>query len=148
MAKPRRYKQIYTDTKDLGDDGGQILLGSFAPISNANQIKKSYFHNVIMTYILQADGPVGSDQGGVVFYLSSSNVWSDNDVVTARASAFGGGSVNLSFKGMVSGETFDDMPGGKCYLWAECTDTSAVLNTSIRYTAEVWGSQLLQYYTA
>ena len=87
----KRYKQVVTATKDLGSAGGQILLGSIAPITNRNQLGRAYCHNILMTYILQGDAAAGSDQGGVVFYVSSNSSWSDSDVIAARAARYGEG---------------------------------------------------------
>ena len=149
MARRRRrqkmYKQVVTTTTDMGDSGGQILLGNLAPITGRNQLGKAYCNNITATYILNADGAVASDQGGLVFYLSSSSGWSDSDVITARASPYGGGTVTLPVKRWMSGEETDDAPGGKLYLWAEVTDTSLTVNTSVRITLEVWGTALLLY---
>ena len=146
--RSRRYKQVITATKDLGAAGGQILIGSLAPITNRNQLGRAYCHNIVMTYILQGDAAADPDQGGVVFYLSSNSVWADTDVVSARAASFGGGTINIPVRAWVSGEVTDDAPGGKLYLYAEATDVTLAANVDIRYTAEVWGSALLQYYTA
>ena len=148
MARAKRYKQIVTATKDLDDAGGQILIGSLAPITNRNQLGRAYCHNIVMTYILQGGTEADPDQGGVVFYVSSNSTWSDGDVVCARARSFGGGTLNIPIRAWVSGEVTDDAPGGKLYIYAEATDVTATQNVFIRYTAEVWGSALLQYYTA
>ena len=146
--KAKRYKQVITATKDLDDAGGQILIGSLAPITSRNQLGRAYCHNIVMTYILQGDAAADPDQGGVVFYLSSNSSWSDSDCICARAAAFGGGTVNIPVRAWVSGEVTDDAPGGKIYVYAEATDVTSLINVNIRYTAEVWGSALLQYYAA
>ena len=140
------YKQVVNDTVDLGDSGAQTLLGSLAPITNRNQLGRAYCNNLVITYILNADGPVEDDVGGVVFYISSNSSWAESDVITARAMPYGGGTINVPVKAWVSGEMTDDAPGGKLYLYAECTDTSLILNTEIRFTAEIWGSALLQFF--
>ena len=144
----KMFKQVVNDTVDLGDAGAQTLLGSLAPITNRNQLGRAYCNNLVLTYILNQDGAVGDDVGGVVFYISSNATWAESDVISARAMPYGGGTINLPVKAWVSGTETEDAPGGKLYLYAECTDTSAVLNTDIRFTAEVWGSALLQFYSA
>ena len=146
--RTRRYKQVTTATKDLGSAGSQILLGSLAPITNRNQLGRAYAHNIMMTYILQGDAAAGADQGGVVFYLSSNSSWADSDVICARSAAYGGGTLNIPVRAWVSGEVTDDAPGGKIYLYAEATDMTVVTDVEIRYTAEIWGSALLQYFAA
>ena len=144
-SRRKMYKQVVNTEEDLGDSGTQVQIGKLTPISTRNQLGKAYCNNMMITYILQADGPTSDDVGGVVFYVCSSSTFSAEDVITARALPYGGGSINLPVKAWVSGETFDDMPGGTLYIFAESTDTSLSLNVKIRYTAEVWGSALLQY---
>ena len=139
------YKQVVNAEKDLGDSGAQVLIGSLHPVYNRNQLGRAYCSNIMQTWILQTDGPVEDDVGGVVFYLTSSSTFAAEDVITARASPFGGGTINLPVKAWVSGEETDDAPGGKLFIYAECTDTSAILNTKIRLTSEVWGTALLNY---
>ena len=56
--------------------------------------------------------------------------------------------MNLPIRAWVSGEVTDDAPGGKLYIYAEATDMTVLTDVEIRYTAEIWGSALLQYYTA
>ena len=153
MARTRRrrkkqYKQVVTDTKSLGSSGGQILIGTLAPIANRNQLGRAFCKNITMTYMLQGDAAAGADQGAVTFYIGSNSAWADSDVITARSAAYGGGTLNIPVNAWVSGEVTDDAPGGKLYVWAECTDMTVVTNVDIRYTAEIWGSALLQYYTA
>ena len=145
--RSRNYKVIETATKDLGDAGDQILLGTIQPITSGNQAFSGWFKNVVCTYVLQDEDATESSVGGVVFYLSSNTTWNDDDVITARAMPFGGGSVSLSANRKVSGELFDDMVGGKVALWAEATDVSAVNNLSIRYTVECWG-RFIQYFAS
>ena len=137
------YKQTVTTTQDMGDSGGQILLGTLKPLSGRNQLGRAYCNNVRATYILNADGAVYGDQGGMIWYISSSSTWSDDDVICARAARFGGGTVNLPVKRWISGEETDDAPGGTLYIYGEVTDTSAIVNTSIRITFEAWGTALL-----
>ena len=145
---PKRYKQVVTETVDLGDGGEQILIGKLSPITNRNQLGRAYCSNLVITYILNADGAVAGDQGGVVFYICSEDPFANVNVITARASPYGGGTVNLPVKAWVSGEETADAPGGELYIYAECTDTSLTINTSIRLTVEAWGSALLQYSVA
>ena len=101
-----------------------------------------------MTYILQGDSAADEDQGGVCFYITSNSSFADSDVVTARALAFGGGTINLPVHRWISGEVTDDAPGGKLYVWAEASDNTLTTDVDIRYTAEVWGSALLSYVLA
>ncbi len=146
--KQRNYKQVISATKDVGSAGGQVLIGSLSPLTARNQLGRAYCKNIVMTYILQGDAAADPDQGGVVFYISSNNTWADSDVITARARSFGGGTVNLPVHSWVSGEVTDDAPGGKLYVYAEATDVTGITDVDIRYTAEVWGSALLQYLAA
>ena len=145
--RPKNYKVIETATKNLGDSGDQILLGTIQPITSGNQAFSGWFKNVVVTYVIQDESASESSVGGVVFYLSSNTTWADDDVITARAVPFGGGSVSLSANRKVSGELFDDMVGGKVALWCEATDVSAINDLSIRYTAECWG-RFIQYFAS
>jgi len=148
MAKSRRrqnYKQVKSDTKDLGSAGAVTKLGELTPISARNQLGRAYCKNIMMTYILQGDAAADEDQGGVCFYITSGETFTNDDVITARARSFGGGSMSIPVHAWVSGEIEDDAPGGKLFLWAEATDVTLTTNVSIRYTAEVWGSALLSY---
>lgn len=132
-------------TKDLGSAGSVVKLGELTPISARNQLGRAYCKNITMTYILQGDAAADEDQGGVCFYITSSTSFENDDVITARARSFGGGTMNIPVHAWVSGEETDDAPGGKLFLWAEATDVTLSTNVSIRYTAEVWGSALLSY---
>lgn len=145
--RPRNYKVIETASKSLGDAGEQILLGTIQPITSGNQAFSGWFKNVVCTYVLQDEDATESSVGGIVFYLSSNTTWADDDVITARAVPFGGGTVSLTANRKVSGELFDDMVGGKVALWAEATDVSAVNNLNIRYTVECWG-RFIQYFAS
>ena len=140
MARRRRsrnYKQIDTFTKDMGDAGGQILLGSFQPIDPGTM--PGYLHNVNIASILNGGTEADPDQGGILFYLSSNSVWSDADVFSATAYSFGGGKASLSARRRVSGEIFDDATFGKVYLWGEVSDVTAVQNVALRLVIETWG---------
>ena len=121
-SRRRNYKQVVTATKSLGSAGSQVLIGSLSPLTARNQLGRAYVKNIVMTYILQGDTAADTDQGGIVFYVSSNNSWADSDVVTARALGFGGGTINIPIHRWVSGELTDDAPGGKLYVYAELTD--------------------------
>ena len=142
------YKQVVSATKDIGSSGDQVLIGSLSPLTARNQLGRAYVKNIVMTYILQGSSAADQDQGGVCFYVTSNNTFADSDVVTARARAFGGGTLNIPINRWVSGEVTDDAPGGKLYLWAESTDVTLTTDIEIRYTAETWGTALLQYLAA
>ena len=141
MARRRRgrrlYKQVKTFTKDLGSAGGQILLGSFNPIDAA--VSFGYLNNVICSSI-QNQGE--QETGGLMFYLTTDSSWNDDEVITARARPLGGGTVNLVAKRKVSAEVFDNMPGGKLYLWMEFTDITAITDVEARVVLEIWGNFL------
>ena len=132
--RARKYKTVTVNTKNMGSAGAQILLGSYIPMDET--ISFGYLNNVVATGFMN-DGE--NNNGGICFYLTRQSNWADSDVITARATQLGGGTVNLSAKQKVSGEVFDDMPGGRIYVWAELTDVTLTDDVEIRYVLEAWG---------
>jgi len=135
MAKRRMYKQVKTQSKDMGSAGSQILLGTISPLDV--QVGTGYLKNVVCTALLN-DGD--GDNGGFMFYLSTSNSWNDDYVLTARACQLGG-TVSLS----AAGHNFirDDVADvsrndGELYVWGEVTDLGTTQNTA-RIVLEAWG---------
>ena len=124
-------------TKDMGSAGDQILLGSWNSIDPGTMT--AYLHNCNISAILQGDSAADPDQGGIMFYLSTNNSWADVDVFAASAYSFGGGKCSLTAKRKVSGEIFDDMIGGRVYLYGELSDTTATTDVSLRLAVEIWG---------
>ena len=135
--RARNYKTMDVFTKDFGDAGAQLLIGSWSSIDPGTMT--GYLNNVNVTGILNGGTEADPDQGGMMFYLSTNNSWADVDVFSANAYAFGGGKCSLSAKRKVSGELFDDMVGGKVYLYGEVSDVTLTQNVSLRLAIESWG---------
>ena len=137
MAKSRRnYKQTKVATVNMGSAGTQILVGTISPLDV--QVGTGFLKNVVCT-ALQNDGD--GDNGGFMFYLSTSNSWNDDYVLTARATGSLGGTVSLSAAGhnYIRDDVADvSRNDGELYVWAEVTDLGTTQNTA-RIALEAWG---------
>ena len=133
--RPRIYKQVKTQTKDMGGSGTQILLGTISPIDV--QAGPGWLKNVVIS-VLQNDGD--GDNGGFMFYLSTSNSWNDDYVIAARATPGGlSGNVSLSARRYIRDSVADvSRNDAELYVWGEVTDLGTVSNTA-RIVIEAWG---------
>ena len=128
------YKQVKADTVDMGSTGAQILVGTISPIDV--QAGAGFLRNVVCT-CLQNDGD--GDNGAFVFYLSTSNSWNEDYVITARATMGMGGTVSLSANRAIKDNVADvSRNDAEFYVWAEVTDVGTTQNDA-RIILEAWG---------
>ena len=143
MAKrrySRNYKRVNVGTKSFGGSGGQILLASFSK-SDAQSSQVTWLNNVNVSAILN-DGDL--DQGGMLFYLTTSSTWNDTEVISANAMSGFGGKVSLSAKRRIRiNSAKDDGSFGMVYLWGEVTDISLTAAVMVRLVIEQWGKNCL-----
>ena len=141
MARRRRnYKIVNSDTKAMGSAGGQIRLGVISKVDA--QCISAYLNNVVVSAIINNyDG--GDTTPGIMFYLTTATTWSDDYIISAKATPIGG-TVSLSAKRYIK-ENEADLKGniGTVHLWAELTDITISDNIDLRYVCETWGSFLL-----
>ena len=146
MAKrkgPRNYKQVRTMTKSMGSSGGQehcLAVKKLDP-----QLVGSYLNNIVASIQLNSPTTIDPDASrttpAFTLYLTTSNVWNDDNVITARTVGGSGGTVSLSAKRYIKSDDEDvDGTTGPVHLWAEMTDIQGLLEeTEARITMEVWG---------
>ncbi len=143
MAKrrgPRNYKIMNVFSASMGSDGGQILLASFQK-SDAQSSQVSYLNNVQVTGLLQ-DGD--GDNGGVLYYLTTSGSWSDDEIISANGTAGFGGKVSLAAKRRIRiNQPKADGDFGMIYLWGEVTDLSYTQDVGLRIVLSTWGRNVL-----
>ena len=136
MAK--LYKQIKTQTDNFGSAGAQIRIGEIVKI-DPQMSQNGYVNNVKVSFLLNSDaGATGPVPGGFMAYLSTSDTWSDSNVVSAKAGRFAE-TVNLSAKHTIrqgSGNVTGNM--GPLYLYIELTDFG-IINVEGRVVVETWG---------
>ena len=133
--RPRIYKQVLADTVDFGGSGDQVLLATISPIDV--QAGPGWLKNVVIS-VLQNDGD--GDNGGFMFYLSTSNSWNDDYVIAARATPGGlSGNVSLSARRYIRDNVADvSRNDAELYVWGEVTDLGTTQNTA-RVIVEAWG---------
>ncbi len=160
MAKrrgARNYKQTVTGTKTLGTTGAQYHIGKVNKLDPA--LKGGYIKNFVVsvvqnnsTYSVPPPDPtdnVGGTalMGAFTVYLSNSasGDWSDDQVLTARSTGSGGGTVSLSARRFIKDdENADDNSVSPVHVWLEMTDvTSGATNLTARCTIEAWGRMIL-----
>ena len=136
----RNYKTMNVFSADMGAVGGQILLASFQK-SDAQSSQASYLNNVQVSALLQ-DGD--GDNGGILFYLTTSGTWSDDEIISANAVPGFGGKVSLAAKRRIRiNQPKADGDFGMVYLWGEITDLSYTTAVSCRIVVSTWGRQLV-----
>ena len=101
------------------------------------QAGPGWLKNVVIS-VLQNDGD--GDNGGFMFYLSTSNSWSDDYVIAARATPGGlSGNVSLSARRYIRDNVADvSRNDAELYVWGEVTDLGTTQNTA-RVIIEAWG---------
>ena len=137
MARRRPYKLVDAFSVNVGSSGGQVLLASFSKL-DAQGIT-GFLKNVqVSTIVNNYDG--GDETPGFMFYLTTSEVWSDAKIITATACPIAG-KVSLSANRYIkTNSEVADGNTGKVFLWVELTDITAVDNIEIRYVCETWGN--------
>ena len=156
-SRARNYKQIVTGTKNLGTGGTQYHIGKVNKLDPA--LRGGYLHNVVVsimqnntTYAVPPPVPsvnVGGTalMGAFTVYLSNSasGDWKDDQILAAKSTGSGGGTVSLSAKRFIKDDAnADDSSISPVHIWAEMTDvTSGATDLTARCTIEAWGRMVL-----
>ena len=123
----------------MGNAGDQILLGYIQKIDA--QGVTSYVHNVVLT-----GAPQDTEASDMTFtgYLTTSATWGDTNVITARCTGSGGGTLSLSAKRSIQ-ENAEITAGneGLIYVWGETSDSLA--NEEFRIIVEVWSNGFTEF---
>ena len=146
----RVYKQSVTGTKTLGTAGAQFHIGKVNKLDPA--LKGGYIKNFVVS-VLQNNTTIidpaidSALMGAFTVYLSNAPAgsWSDDQVLTARSTASGGGTVSLSARRFIKDdENADDSSIAPVHVWLEMTDiTSGATDLTARCTIEAWGRMIL-----
>ncbi len=156
-SRSRVYKQTITGTKTLGTAGAQFHIGKVNKLDPA--LKGGYIKNFVVsvvqnnsTYSVPPPDP-GDNVGGTALmgaftvYLSNSasGDWKDDQVLTARSTGSGGGTVSLSARRFIKDDVnADDNSTSPVHVWLEMTDvTSGATDLTARCTIEAWGRMIL-----
>ena len=139
MAKgPRRYKQIITQTKDMGSAGAQVCCASITALDP--QAMSGYLHNVRVSAILNEHSSNAQESGGIMCYLTTASSWSDDNVISARAMPQFGGNISLSAKRYIKDKFQDSSRNdGPMYVWVELTEATLTEDQELRVAVEAWG---------
>ena len=126
----------------MGSLGGQFHLATVKKIDP--NLASGFLNNCIVSCQNNNidDTEVASP---FTLYLSNSGAgdWSDEQVITARATAVGGGSVSLTAKRVIRSDTTeDDNSFSPVHIWAETADTSSTEDQA-RFTIEAWGRMII-----
>ena len=136
--KSKLYKTVNVATKNVGSAGGQVRIGVIDKIDA--QGMSGYLNNVRLSVLLNDPESIHSHgAGGFIAYLTTSNSWNDDYILTATAGNFAD-TVNLTAKRRIvenANQTFGNQ--GQLHLWVELTDIS-LTSDEIRYVAECWGN--------
>ncbi len=151
MAKrSRNYKQVTTGTKNMGRTGAQVHIGKVNKLDPA--LRGGYLHNVVVsimqdnaTYLVA--GAEVALMGAFTVYLSNSasGDWQDSQILTAKSTAAGGGTVSLSAKRFIKDDAnADDSSISPVHIWLEMTDvTAGATDMTARVVIESWGRMVL-----
>ena len=140
------YRTLNAFTKNMGHVGDQIILAKFDKIDAQNS-PGAYLKTVKVSALLSdEDGAtVTSGAAGMIFYLTTSEDWSDDYIITAGAVTGGGGSTWLSARRSIKtdAETAAQTLGntGPVHLWGEVTDIGTD-DVQIRVVVETIGRYL------
>ena len=148
--KSRNYKQSVTFTKNMGASGAQEHIGKITKLDPA--LKSGFLNNVVVSAM--ANKQSGSTQieraalQAFTIYLSNAKAgaWDDDEVIAARSTAAGGGTVSLACKRVIRDqETITNSVQGPVHVWAEATDVPVQPGTEAegRFTIEAWGRMIL-----
>ena len=140
---PKNYKLVNAASKTVGSAGSQVLVGRVDKL-NHQSVPNGYLHGIKMSAMLQE---AEQDTASIMFYLSTNDSWSDDDIICAAATGSTGGSAWLkagrSIKSNATPDTANDIAltgMGPVFLWVEAGDY--VASESIRYVAETWGRNI------
>ena len=142
MAKRRyapNYKTINAMTKSFGSAGAQIKIARLKK-SDAQSSQVSWLNNLNVSAMLQ-DGD--GDNGGVMFYLTTNDVWDDDEIISSNAMPGFGGKVSLPAKRRIRVNEDKDLGDfGQVYLWGEITDLSYTTSVNMRLVIDTWGKNI------
>ena len=134
------YKIINAMTKSFGSTGSQIKLARFKKI-DAQSSQVTWLNNVNVSAMLQ-DGD--GDNGGVMFYLTTNDLYDDNEIISSAAMPGFGGKVSLPAKRRIRMNEDKDLGDfGQVYLWGEITDLSYTSAVNMRIVIDTWGKNLI-----
>ncbi len=145
----KRYKIIATGTEDMGTTGDQQYLGRVGVLEP--QIMNGYCHNVVVSI---QNNKINTTTDGIrpnpsyTIYLSKAGAtgaggggWNEDDVIDAKATPAGGGTVSLTAKRYIKTNAFGSTNAediGPVHIWAEATDVPGTENEA-RITMQAWG---------
>ena len=127
----------------MGSAGAQILLARIDKVQA--QGINGWLNNVRVSYLASDTnlGDLGTENVGVMFYLTTDGVWDDDLIITARAGGGNGATVNLTAKRSIMTNDVnaghEDGNIGPVYLWGEVTDATDTAQIDARIVAETWG---------
>ena len=138
---PSNYKQVVTGTKAMGSTGEQILIAKITKLSPT--ISAGYLNNVIVACQQNNIDDTEVASPFTIYLSNSEDTWEDDQVITGRATAAGGGTVSLSAKRTIRRD-FDtlDASYGPVFVWAEVADSSSTIDSG-RFTVEAWGRMVI-----
>ena len=142
----------------MGSSGAQEHIGKVTKLDPA--LKSGFLNNIVVSAM--ANKQSGSTQieraalQAFTIYLSNSPAgnWSDDEVICAKSTASGGGTVSLTARRVIRDQetiTDDSEPPkvlsvqGPVHIWAEATDVPVQPGTEAegRFTIEAWGRMIL-----
>ena len=140
----------------MGASGAQEHIGKVTKLDPA--LKSGFLNNVVVAAMSNKQS--GSTQieraalQAFTIYLSNSpaGAWSDDEVIAAKSTASGGGTVSLTARRVIRDqETIVNEDGnvvsvqGPIHIWAEATDVPVQPGTEAegRFTIEAWGRMIL-----
>ena len=140
--RPRNYRQTVTGTKSMGTTGEQAHIGKIAKLDP--NLASGFLNNVVVSC---QNNNIDDTEVASPFtvYLSNSAAgdWEDDQVITARATPAGGGTVSLTVKRVIRSDTnADDNSFSPIHVWAETADTSSTEDQG-RFTIEAWGRMII-----
>ena len=132
----RNYVLVNALTKGGSATGGQLRVG-YIDKADAQGVPAAWLNNVVVTVLLDE---AEQDVGCIVAYLTTDSVWSDDNIITARATTGPGGTVNLTAKRSIyKDENEVTGSGGRIHVWIEIADY--VYTEDYRVITETWGKR-------
>ena len=129
----------------MGVTGDQQYLGRLEVLDES--VGNAFINNVIVSCQVNFTEE-NTSNGAFTIYLSKAGAtgaggggWNDDDVITARSTGSGGGTVNLVAKKLIKTNSFGSVVAediGPVHIWAEVTDMPQT-NQDCRFTIEAWG---------
>ena len=132
----------------MGASGDQQYLGRVGCLEPG--VMAAYLNNVSVSCMIDDGVSTNGVTPAFTVYLSKAGAtgaggagWSDDDIIDAKSTPGGGGTVSLSAKRYIKTNSFgsdvaEDI--GPVHIWAECTDTAGIGQENIaRFTMQAWG---------